>query len=190
MPKKVFNYSKCAIYKIVCNDLSVSDCYVGHTTNFIQRKAKHKNCCNNEKSKDYNLKVYKTIRANGGWQNFSMVLVEDYKCDNKLQAASRERFWYENLKANMNSNVPNQTVKEYNEKYYVENQEKFKETNAKYRIQNQEKLNQQIDCICGSKFLHANKAKHLRSLKHLDFISSNNKDNAEKTTQIEEVINV
>jgi hypothetical protein len=41
MPKKNINFSKTIIYKIVCNDLTITDVYVGHTTNFIKRKAKH-----------------------------------------------------------------------------------------------------------------------------------------------------
>ena len=36
------------IYKIVCNDLSITDCYVGHTTDFVKRKCNHKIICNNE----------------------------------------------------------------------------------------------------------------------------------------------
>jgi hypothetical protein len=49
--------------------------YVGHTTDFTKRKNNHKKSCNNSKSKDYNLKVYDFIRKNGGWDNWSIVLV-------------------------------------------------------------------------------------------------------------------
>jgi hypothetical protein len=42
MPKKLIDYSKTIIYKIVCNDLNIKDVYVGHTTNFIKSKALHK----------------------------------------------------------------------------------------------------------------------------------------------------
>ena len=35
MPKSNCDYSRTVIYKIVCNDLSITDCYVGHTTEFI-----------------------------------------------------------------------------------------------------------------------------------------------------------
>ena len=34
------------MYKIVCNDLNINDCYVGHTTNFNNRKSDHKYNCN------------------------------------------------------------------------------------------------------------------------------------------------
>jgi hypothetical protein len=38
MPKTIIDYSKCVMYKIVCNDLEITDIYVGHTTNFTRRK--------------------------------------------------------------------------------------------------------------------------------------------------------
>ena len=69
MPKTLINYQDTIIYKICCNDLNVKYVYVGHTTNFIKRKAVHKCCCNNMNSKGHNLKVYKTIRKYGGWKN-------------------------------------------------------------------------------------------------------------------------
>ena len=38
MPRKETDYSKTVIYKIVCNDLTITDIYVGHTTDFVVRK--------------------------------------------------------------------------------------------------------------------------------------------------------
>jgi hypothetical protein len=38
MPRLPIDYSKSIIYKIVCKDLDVKDCYVGSTTNFTNRK--------------------------------------------------------------------------------------------------------------------------------------------------------
>ena len=70
MPKISIDYNNTTIYKIVCTDLSNKDIYVGHTTQFIKRKSSHKHNCNNPISKFYNLKVYKTIRENGGWENW------------------------------------------------------------------------------------------------------------------------
>ena len=56
MPIKAVDYSKTVIYKIVCNDLEVKDIYVGSTSNFRNRKNKHKIKCNNEKTKHTILK--------------------------------------------------------------------------------------------------------------------------------------
>jgi len=43
------DFSKTVMYKIVCNDLNVKECYVGHTINMVKRKCVHKSACNNEK---------------------------------------------------------------------------------------------------------------------------------------------
>ena len=63
-------------YKLVCNDTNVKDFYIGSTANWNDRKTKHKGACNNEKNKEYNETKYKTIRANGGFENWSMIEIE------------------------------------------------------------------------------------------------------------------
>jgi hypothetical protein len=35
MPKTNIDYSLGLVYKIVCNDLSINECYVGSTCNFV-----------------------------------------------------------------------------------------------------------------------------------------------------------
>ena len=66
MPKEVIDYSNTIIYKIVCNDPNITDCYVGSTTNIVKRRQSHKSVCNNENSKLFNFYVYQFIRENGG----------------------------------------------------------------------------------------------------------------------------
>ena len=52
MQKIPIDYSNCYIYKIEhIEDESLI--YVGHTTNFKQRKAEHKKTCNNENNKSF-----------------------------------------------------------------------------------------------------------------------------------------
>jgi hypothetical protein len=84
MTKQFIDYTKTIIYKIVCNDLNITDVYVGHTTNFINRKALHKSNCNNINGKSYNLKIYNTIRNNGGWLNWSMIEIEKFQDCNDI----------------------------------------------------------------------------------------------------------
>ena len=72
MPKHEIDYSNTIIYKITCDDSNISDLYVGHTTNFVQRKHAHKQSCINEKSPNYKYKLYEVIRNNGGWENWKM----------------------------------------------------------------------------------------------------------------------
>ncbi len=130
MPKKNCDYSKTVIYKIVCNDLNITDCYVGHTTEFVKRKSHHKCTCNNENQKTYSLKIYNFIRENGGWINWSMVEIEKYPCADGNEARSRERYWYEQLNSTLNSETPflstidiKQRVKFYCKEYYQANKE-------------------------------------------------------------------
>ena len=73
MSKTDIDYSNTIIYKITCKDLENKDVYVGHTTNFVQRKHAHKQCCNNESKND--CKLYKTIKEKGGWSNWKMEII-------------------------------------------------------------------------------------------------------------------
>jgi hypothetical protein len=156
MPKKEIDYSKTIIYKIVSNDLNITECYVGHTTNFIQRKGSHKFRCNTDTDKKYNLKIYQFIRSNGGWDNFSMIEIEKYPCNDFNEASAKERYWYEQLNSNLNSCYPGRTMKEY------------RKTN-KQKIR--EKQNQKFNCECGGKYTLQNKLRHLNFQKHKKYIT-------------------
>lgn len=106
MPKRAIDYSNTIFYKIVCNDTSVTDVYVGHTTNFVQRKYAHKIACNNSKSDSYNSKVYQVIRSNGGWDNWHIVIIDCIKCINLYEARKKEQEYFVLLNANLNSIEP------------------------------------------------------------------------------------
>lgn len=176
MTKTKIDYSKGLIYKIVCNDLECKDIYIGSTTNFRVRKDSHKSNCNNENSKCYNLKIYKTIRDNGGWNNWQMIEIEKYPCNDGNELRARERLKYEELNANINCNVPNRTSKELREI----NKENKKKYDKIYKENNKKKIKEyhkeqgkiKINCICGSTFRKAEKARHERSKKHINYVNS------------------
>ena len=94
------NYS---IYKIVCKDESVTECYVGSSKDIKERTKSHKNTCHNENSPSYNLKIYQTIREFGGWDNWLLVILEELPDSTKSQATIREEYWRIKLGANLNS---------------------------------------------------------------------------------------
>jgi predicted GIY-YIG superfamily endonuclease len=52
MPRLPIDYANTLIYKIVCNDLNVTECYVGHTTDFTRRKSNHRYRCITETEKN------------------------------------------------------------------------------------------------------------------------------------------
>ena len=160
MPKIPMDYSKNIIYKIVCNDLSVEECYVGHTINMSMRKWAHKTVCNNEKSKSYNYKIYKIIRENGGWGNWSMLLVEKFPCKDSSEACKREREVYEELDAIMNTRRPYRTQeelkeehKEYKKQYREDHKEYYKQYKKQYYQERKEQNKAKIECEYCAKLL-------------------------------------
>ena len=159
MPRNEIDYSKTIIYKIVCNDLNIKDLYVGSTTNFRARKNKHKSSCNSQTT----YKIYEVIRANGGWDNWTMLEIEKFSCQDNNEARTRERFWYEQLNPTLNTILPIATEedeekrKEYYAKYrdehveeiknyhannYIKKKEEIDARNKKYREENAEKEKQ------------------------------------------------
>ena len=110
MPKKDVDYSNTIIYKICCKDESIKGMYVGHTTNFIQRKYGHKTACNNLNNA---LKIYNVIRCNGGWNNWNMVELAKYYCKDATEARIKEQKHYNELKASLNSCPPYVDIKQY-----------------------------------------------------------------------------
>jgi len=112
MPK----YENSVIYKIKHNeDYDDNDIYVGSTSNFKNRKNQHKTTCNNEKSKKYDYPVYQYIRDNGNWDNFVMIPIEQYSCNNKDELVIRERYHIDLLRPALNKYIPTRTKKEYYE---------------------------------------------------------------------------
>ena len=168
MPK----YENSVIYKLChCNDLENENIYIGSTTNFRQRKNKHKSNCNNENRKEYNYSIYEYIRNNGEWNEWKMIPIEKYPCNGKEELEIRERYHIELLKSKLNKNIPTRTRKEYlndnkdilNEKrkeYRNSNKEKIKELKKKHYDSNKEIINEKR-----KQYHNANREKLLKRLK-------------------------
>ena len=97
MPETATDYSKNVIYKIQHND-DDSLLYVGHTTNFIKRKYKHKSECKLSQNPLYNM-----VRDNGGWECFTMIVIQNFACENSMEACIEEDRVMRELKASMNT---------------------------------------------------------------------------------------
>jgi hypothetical protein len=148
MPRKPIDFSKTIIYKIVCKDLLVTQCYVGHTTDFTKRKHQHKTRCNNSNDNGYNIYVYSFIRENGGWYNWDMIEIEKYPCLDLNEAHKQERYWIETLNAELNKIIPTRTFEEWkndNKEYYKIYHNKHKEQRNEYRKQYREKYGDEIN---------------------------------------------
>ena len=132
-------------YKIVningdCGNL----CYVGSTANWNRRLNCHKNVCRNKNSPRYNIKLYQTIRANGGWCEFKMIEIDRAEQLTKRQAEEIEETYRIALNADLNGQrcFVAGTIKEYKKQYRIDNVEKIKEQNKQYHIDNAKKINE------------------------------------------------
>ena len=198
MPRKPINYKKVIIYKLVCNDLLITDLYVGHTTDFTNRKKSHKDRCIYPNNPKYNLKVYQIMRENGSWDNWSMIEIEKFPCNDENEARARERFWYEELQATMNTLCPILYIgekKQYEKDYHEKNKEKLDEYQKNYQknyheknkdvintkhkdyyVRNKDKFNEKHNCECGGCFTTEHKLAHFKTLKHIKYIQEKESD--------------
>lgn len=130
------NYNKSSIYKLCCKDINIKEEYVGSTTRFERRKAEHKYRC---KSSDNNCYAYQFINENGGIDNWDMIQIEEVNVNNRRELETRERYWIEFLKAELNCNIPSRTKKDIaksQRKYYKNNIEVIAEKAKEYRKNN------------------------------------------------------
>jgi hypothetical protein len=102
MPKTQINYSKTVIYKLINYDYP-DLIYVGSTTNFKNRKNQHKCACINPDHSRHCEKKYQMIRKNGGWENWKMIVICEFPCDNQRQADQEEDRYILEYKATLNT---------------------------------------------------------------------------------------
>jgi len=164
------HYQNSVIYKLKRNDdYDDTDIYVGSTTNFKHRKNCHKNNCNNEKQQEYNFPVYQYIRNNGGWENWVMIPIEQYPCNNKDELKIRERYYIDLLKSKLNKQLPCRTEKEWRDdnKEIIKEKVKKKYENNKQKIL--EKQKEKVICNhCGTELNKSSLKKHQKTKKCIE----------------------
>ena len=187
MPRTPIDYSKTVFYKIVCNDLSMKDCYIGHTTDFTKRKYNHKSDYFNEKRQNHSVPLYKCIREHGGWENWSIVPLEEACLSNIYDALRKEREYFEALGATLNKHLPaaklDKTKSEYDKEFRVRNLESIKHRSSAFYSEHKDEINQykkewyersKIDTVCdvcGSMVFQRNLQKHHETIKCQSFKS-------------------
>lgn len=142
------------IYKIYCRDSEINECYVGSTENFHTRCLEHKSRCYNTNDHTYNYKLYKYIRANGGWDNFIIQAIIDCTVEDRYDA---ELYYFKLFNATLNSQFP----KRSRTQHYIDNREKILEHKK-----------QTHNCECGTTYTQSHKARHIKSTKHQNYINS------------------
>lgn len=130
------NYQLGKIYKIVDN--TNDNIYIGSTCEptLARRLSGHvrkykyylKGLCNFITS-------FEIIKNN----NYDIILIEEFPCENKMQLHQSERYYIENMKC-INKIHPTRTHKEYREN----NKDKLSEKNKLYRENNKDKISEKM----------------------------------------------
>jgi len=156
------NNNNLFIYKIMVGGL----CYIGSTKDIHKRIQEHKNVCCNKNLRNYNLKLYKTIREHYGddWDKVRWCVIDVYYCVSKDFRKTIEQYYIDFFKSELNMyGAKFIGIKEYSKQYYIENREKIKEIK-----------NQKFTCICGKIYTKQNKKRHENSKKHKNYLLKNN----------------
>jgi hypothetical protein len=179
-------YPEYIIYKLCSDECDLF--YVGSTRNMVQRRKNHKNSCNNPNHSLYNTKKSKTIRDNGGWDDWRMVPIEKMENVSRFEAECREEVVRTELQAKMNSrraSCGGMSKNEYNAEYRKEHIDYYNEYGAEYRQENREyfenyfkehreelniKKREKFDCECGGRYTRCHKTQHLKSQKHKQYL--------------------
>ena len=157
------------VYKIECKDKGNQYIYIGSTTNLKSRKWDHKKRYTQPYRYGHKLKLYETMRNNGGWDNFEFSPIEELIGVTKVQAHIREQFWIDYYKPNLNS---------YNafterKKYMEDNKERFKAKNKINYENNKDEINAKrkvkYTCICGRTIRKDEKTRHDQCKFHLQY---------------------
>jgi hypothetical protein len=156
------------IYKLIDN--TNGNIYIGSTTQILnQRLSKHK--C------DY--KSYLNGKHNCV-TSFEIIKNNDYRIEiikyviykDKIELHQRERYYIENNDC-INKYIPLRNSKQY----YIDNKEYIKEHNKQYIIDNKERIKEynkiKYKCECGTIVSQARKARHFRTLKHINYMNIN-----------------
>jgi len=128
------------IYRISHKTLEGLD-YVGSTTDFERRKAHHKSCCLNTNLDQCNLKIYQLIRANGGWDQFDMIVIKTMVCCKQEALIEEEKYRIE-LNATLNSNYAIES-KEHVRKKHLQTEKKRYEQNKEQILKKRKEFYQE-----------------------------------------------
>jgi len=167
-------------YKIVPKNKELIYNYVGQTTNFINRKLQHKQQVENENYNKSHYKLYKTIRQNGGWDEWEMIEIEKLNGKTRLESRMREQKLIEEYKSNLNilnayitEEERASTKKTITEKYRENNKELLKEQTKQYKEDHKDIISEQM-----KKYREENKEKIRAKTK--EYIE-NNKEKHDET---------
>lgn len=140
------------IYKIDCKDENIKEVYIGSTKNLNKRIIQHRTRCNNNSNystSHFHYKIYKFMRANGGFDNFKFSVLEIIDNTDKSYILEREKYWIKSHDNTLNVVVPTRTNKEWIE----DNLQKRREYKTAYR-------QVKVMCECGKEMMRGSLRNH------------------------------
>ena len=139
--------------------------YIGSTVETLKKRfSKHK--CSKTCSSREILK----------YDDAKIELLECYECENKEELRKKEGEYIRKYDC-VNKKIEGRTDKEYRQEnkekiaeYYQENKEAVLEYQKEYYEKNKEKINEKFTCPCGGTYTYQNKARHLKTKMHLNYL--------------------
>ena len=182
MEKKKMNYHNGKIYTI--RSYQTDNVYYGSTTQPLSKRlSKHKVHYKLWKNEKHNyLTSFEIIK----YEDSYIELYENCPCNSKAELEKREGECIRNNEC-VNKCIPGRSkkqycednkdnIKQYSKQYREDDKEKMCQRDKKYYENNKEEIKQQKNekhnCNCGGNYTSANKARHLRSKKHITYVES------------------
>ena len=125
-------YSRGKIYKITSSQ--TDKIYIGSTIRTLVKRFE----CHHNNFRNYGIGIRSCEILK--YNDASIILIEEYPCNNKKELEIRERYYIENMKNVINHNIPTRTKKEWAENY--KDQQKI----------NTKKYKREYFCLVWSKF--------------------------------------
>jgi hypothetical protein len=174
---------KYTFYRIYCLDPTITECYVGQTTQSLKKRINgHKH-----DSKTRNHLVYRFIREHGGWDFWTAEELETRDCCDKTEVAVIERQWIDLEDAILNTRVPDRERDQWvrdNKKhldrkrreYYEANRDAIIQDRKSYYVENREAImerqSEKITCGCGVTVRRSDLARHKKSKTHQRWVNN------------------
>jgi len=116
--------------------------YVGSCVDIDYRIRRHKYDCYNESRVEYNFKIYKIIRSNGGFDSFYFQVIDVLITADKSVLRELEQYYIDHFKSLESMNSVNAVTDkaEYNRLRYNDKKDELLVKSAEYRKSNQEKI--------------------------------------------------
>ena len=102
------------LYQIYCIDDTIKDTYVGSCYELKTCISKHKNACLKWTNSQYKTRVHEFIRNHGGWENWQVKPLRQYKNINNYQLMKKLNKYITKYKPTLNDSKKTRAYREDN----------------------------------------------------------------------------